>query len=50
MDEIVIATNHLDRVLACSQSQITVQAGVPLYALQTEIARSGAVLPARSNV
>ena len=45
MGETVVATDHLDRVIAVSRSEITVQAGVPLYVLQRELAPHGAFYP-----
>ena len=45
MGETVVATDKLNRVVAVSQSQITVQAGVSLHAVQEELARHGAFYP-----
>ena len=45
MGETVVATDHLNRVLDVSRSEITVQAGVPLYMLQRELTRHGAFYP-----
>ena len=43
--ETVVATDLLDRVIAVSRSEITVQAGVPLHVLQRELAPHGAFYP-----
>ena len=45
MGETVVATDHLDGVLAVSRSEITVQAGVPMNVLQHELAPYGAFYP-----
>ena len=45
MGEAVVATDHLDRVITVSSSQITIQAGVPLHVLQSELAQRGAFYP-----
>ena len=45
MGETVVATEHLDRVISVSRSEITVQAGVPLNVLQRELAPHGAFYP-----
>lgn len=45
MGETVLATDRLNRVIAVSRSQITVQAGVPLHVMQDELAKHGAFYP-----
>ena len=45
MGETVVATDQLDRVIAVSRSEITVQAGVPLHVLQHALTPHGAFYP-----
>ena len=45
MGETVLATDRLNRVIAVSRSQITVQAGVPLNVVQDALAQHGACYP-----
>ena len=45
MGETVVATDQLDRVIAVSRSEITVQARVPLHVLQRALIAHGAFYP-----
>ena len=50
MGETVVATDQLDRVIAVSRSEITVQAGVPLHVLQRALIAHGAFYHSRADL